>query len=115
MTLGQSLAITAQDGRQVGKLRQPPTEGLVNSYLPGSVRDVVVTANDVGDLHERIVDGNHVVVDRDAGRTNQNKVTHGLACKLDVTAHDVVEAQGRVGHRQTHSEALACGGSGFRF
>ena len=37
MTLGQPLAIAAQDGRKVGKLRQLPAEGLINGDLPGRV------------------------------------------------------------------------------
>ena len=69
----------------------------------------------MSDLHERIVDGDDVVVDRHAGRADEDKVTHRIACKLHVAAHDVVETQRRVGHRQTHGEALVRGGPGFGF
>ncbi len=71
---------------------------------------MVVAADDVGDLHQRVVDGDHVVVDRDAtkaganlenreaaraahGRADQDGVRDRLGGKLDLAADQIVEAQ----------------------
>jgi hypothetical protein len=62
---------------------------------------VVVAADDVGDFHERVVDGDHVVIDGDAGGdaaggADEDRVADGVGCKLDGTADQVVEAEGVV-------------------
>jgi hypothetical protein len=66
VALGEALAVRAEDGGEMGKLRHRPAEGLVDGHLLGSVGDVVVAADDVGDAHEGVVDGDHVVIDRNA-------------------------------------------------
>src|SRR5579863_2513658 len=55
MAFGKALPVAAQDGREMRKLRRGPTECLINSHLPGSVRNVIVAADDMSDMHERIV------------------------------------------------------------
>jgi hypothetical protein len=66
MALGEALAVRAEDGGKMSKLRNRPTEGFVDGYLLGSVGDVVIAADDVSDAHKGVVDGDHVVIDRNA-------------------------------------------------
>ena len=100
------------------ELRHRPAEGLVNRHLLGRVGEVVVTADDVGDAHQRIVHRDHVVVDRNPGRnatcatrsrTNKDGITDRLGGKLDLAAHHVVKAQRVVFNLQPDGEGLACG------
>ena len=63
--------------------------------------------------HERVVDGDHVVVDGDAGRSDKDKVTHCFTGELHIAAHDVVEAQRHIRHcaaapRKAHLQRPAC-------
>ena len=126
MALGEPLAVGPQNRRKVSKLRHRPAEGLVNCHLLGGVRDVVVATDNVGDLHQRVVDGDHVVVYRDApkagaspgngqaarsthGRTDQNGVRDRLGGKLDLAAHQIVKAERVVLDAQPDGEGLACG------
>ena len=39
-----------------------------------------------------IVDGDHVVIDRDARSANQDEIADRFTQELDVAAHDVVES-----------------------
>jgi len=68
VALGKTLAVCAENRGEVRELGQGPAEGLVDGDLLGSVGDVVVATDDVGDLHEGVVDGDHVVVNGDAAR-----------------------------------------------
>ena len=81
----------------------------------GVFRYVIVASNHVRDAHERVVDGDHVVVHRDAGRTDEDKIAYSLAGKLYLAADDVVEAQRRIGHSQPHGERLARSRPGHSF
>src|ERR1035441_9965673 len=87
VALGEALAVGAEDGGEVGKFGNGPAEGLVDGDLFGGVGDVVVSADDVGDAHEGVVDCDDVVIDRDAvrdparpaaGGTDQNRVADGV-------------------------------------
>ncbi len=62
------------------------------------------------DPHEGIVDGDHVVVNRDAGGADQDKVADRFAGKLHIAAHNVVEAQRGVGNSQPHGKGFTRSG-----
>jgi len=109
----------------VGELRHRPAEGLVDGHLLGGVGDVIVAADDVGDVHEGVVDGDHVVVDRDSGgnsacsprcRADQNGVADRVGGELDRAADQIVEAERVVLNAEAHGERLSGGdvaGDGF--
>ena len=67
MALGEPLAVRAKDGREMRELRHRPAQRFVQRDLLGSVRKMIVAADHVRDLHQRVVDDDHVVVDRHAG------------------------------------------------
>ena len=97
------------------ELRYRPAEGLVDGHLLGCVRDMIVTADDVRDAHQRVVDGNDVVVDRNSlrcaadGGADEDGVADCLRCKLDFAADEVVESQGMVFDFETHGVGLVGG------
>ena len=63
----------------------------------------------------RIVDGNHVVVDRHSRGPDQNRIAHRVACKLDVAANNVVEAKRLIGNGEAYGERLTGRCPRFRF
>jgi hypothetical protein len=75
---------------------------------------VVVTTDDVGDLHECVVDGDYVVVDRDARgepshRADENWVADRIGGELDRAADQVVETEGVVFNFESNRKRLAVG------
>src|SRR5580704_14872340 len=114
MPFGQALAVWAKDGGQVCELRDRPAECLIDSYLFGGVGDVIVAADDVSDAHESVIDGDDVVINRDAGRdatgtADQHRVADCVCCKLYWPANNIVEAEGMVFYFQADGELLAFG------
>ena len=114
VTLGEALAVRAEDGGEVGELRDGPAKGLVDGYLLWGVGDVIVAADDVGDGHEGVVDGDHVVVDGNAGgdaagAAHQDGVADGVGGELDRAADQIVEAEWMVFDSEANSVGLALG------
>ncbi len=74
---------------------------------------MVVAADDVGDAHERVVDGDHVVVDRNAvprlplAERTQDRVADRFGGELDRAVDEVVEAQRMVFDFEADGEGLA--------
>ena len=64
MTLGELLSVVTEDHRQVRVLRHLGAERLEDIDLARGVVDVVVAADDVGDLHVPVIDDDAEVVGR---------------------------------------------------
>src|SRR5271157_2531000 len=107
MTLRQPLAIFAENGGQMCKLRHRPTQRLVKCHLLWRVGEVVVATNHVRDVHERIVHDDHVVVNRHARGAHNDGIAHHLVRKLDWAVDDVVEPNGMLGDTQANRGGLA--------
>src|ERR1700678_500874 len=122
MALGEALAIGAENRGQMGELGNRPAEGFIDGDLLGGVGDVVVAANDVGDAHQGVVNGDDVVVDRDAaafdfgntcsaagGAADQDRIADRVGGELDRAADDVVKAEGVVFNAEANGVGLAVG------
>ena len=83
MALGELLAVGAQDHGDVGERGHGRAEGLVDHDLTRGVGQVVVAADDMGDLHHGVVDDGREVV---RGRV------------IGAEDHKVVELLGVEGH-----------------
>mmetsp|Transcript_4545 Transcript_4545/g.10933 ORF Transcript_4545/g.10933 Transcript_4545/m.10933 type:complete len:403 (+) Transcript_4545:1541-2749(+) len=77
MTLGELLLVFAQDQRAMRISGTRGTKSIKNKALPQGVGKMLLGANDSGDAHAGIIDGDTEVVDRNAGRTEEDKVTDG--------------------------------------
>ncbi len=75
---------------------------------------MIVAANDVGDIHQRVIDHDHVVVDRNATGAQDDGIADHLAGELDHAVHDVVEANRMFGNAQANRRSLAAGSSPLR-
>ena len=81
MALGELFAVGAQNHGDVGERRHGRTEGLVNHDLTRGVGQVVVAADDVGDLHHGVVDDGREVVRGRAVGAEDDKVVELLGVK----------------------------------
>ena len=62
------------------------------------VREVVLAADDVGDLHRLVIDDDHEVVERHPVVADDDEVTEQRVVELDLATDEVVEAD-RLGLR----------------
>src|SRR5271157_668250 len=115
MTLRQPLAIFAENGGQMCKLRHRPTQRLVKCHLLWRVREVVVATNHVRDLHQLVVHDDHVVVNRHACGAHDDGIAHHLVRKLDWAVDDVVEPNGMLGNTQSNCSTLAIRSAALAF
>ena len=52
---------------------------------------MIIAANHMGDVHQRIIDRDHVVIYRHARRTNQDRIRDRIGGELHRAANDVME------------------------
>src|ERR1700722_2868883 len=75
---------------------------------------MVVAADNVRDAHQGVVDGDHVVVNRDTGRNSaggadEDRIADGGGGELDRPAGGVVKAQGMVLNAEPDGKMFAGG------
>ena len=61
---------------------------------------MIVAADHVRDLHQRIVNHHHVVVDRHPVRTQDDGIADYFVREFDIAMHDVMKADGMLGNSQ---------------
>jgi hypothetical protein len=91
MPFRQRRVIGAHDEREVRKGRRRPAERLVQQHLSRGIGDVILAADHVRDLHQRIVDHDGKVVGRYAIGPQQHGIADDLRMKSHFAADDVVE------------------------
>ena len=90
VALRQPAAVGAEDHRDMREPRRRPAERGVQQQLSRRVRDVVVAADHVGDLHQVIVDDAREVVGRQPIRAQHDEVVEHLVLERDAAAYDVL-------------------------
>ena len=105
--LGEPFAVAAQNRRKVRKLRHGPAQGLIQRHLLGRIRKMIVAADHVRDLHQRVINHHHVVVDRHPVRTQDDGIAHHFVRELHVAMHDVVKTDGVLGNPQPDGAGLS--------
>ena len=96
------------------ELRHRPAQRLVKRDLLRRVGEMIVAANDVRDLHQRVVDHHHVVVNRNAAGAQDDGIADHFVGELDHAAHDVVKANGVLGNAQANGRSFAAGAAALR-
>ena len=91
MALAHLLLVGAEDERYVGELRSFEAQGLVDDQLARRVGQVFFRADDVGDVHEGIVEDDAVVIDRDAIGFDDDEVADVVGIEGHVAADEVVQ------------------------
>src|SRR4030095_7185180 len=66
-------------------------ERLVKQQLPRSIRDVILPAHDVCDLHERIVDHHGEIVGWCSIGPEDDRISNNVGVEPDVTSNDIVK------------------------
>ena len=113
LALAHLRAVRVEDERQVREARHVVAERSEQQDVLGRVREVVLAADDVGDLHRRVVDDDREVVQRRAVGADDHEVAAEVAdVELDVAAHDVVEADHALADAEAERAAPALGLAG---
>ncbi len=109
VTLGELLAVGAQDHGDVSKRGHGRAEGLVDHDLTRGVRQVVIAADDMGDFHHGVVDDGREVVRGRAIGAEDDKVVELLGVEGDLAVDGVVDddVAAVLGHLNTQDVGLA--------
>ncbi len=91
MALGQALTVGAQDHRDMGIGWRGYTDRPQQIDLPGSIIDVIVAANDMGDAHVRIVDHHREVIGGRSVGTGDDEIVELGVVESDGPAHQILE------------------------
>src|SRR5690348_9145367 len=67
---------------------------------------MVVATYDMRDLHVGVVDDHHVVVNRNAGRPNDDRIAYDFVRELDGATNDVVETNRALGNLEANGAGL---------
>src|SRR5439155_3208725 len=89
--LRESLLVRSQDQREVAERRRLRAERSIEKDLLGSVRKMVVSADDMGDPHVNVVADDREVIGGRAVRAEENEVLDLLVLEGRDTVHVVVE------------------------
>ena len=93
MTLAQPLLVRPENQRHVRELRHLGAERAIQQDLLRRVRDVIVAAHHVRDLHLHIVGHDGEVIGRMAVRSQDDEVFDVRAVELDRAVDEIVEAR----------------------
>jgi hypothetical protein len=84
--------LESHDHCQVGEPGRFEAERPVGQDLAGSVGDMVLAPDDVGDAHEVVVDNHGVVISRKAVGSHQDRISDELQVEGHRASNKVVEA-----------------------
>ena len=109
MALGELLTVGAQDHGDVGERGHGRAEGLVDHDLARGVGQVVVAADDMGDLHHGVVDDGREVVRGRAIGAEDDKVVELLGVEGHLAVNSVVDddVAAVLGHLDAQDVGLA--------
>ena len=108
LALGELGAVGGEDQRHVRVcLRTVITKRVDQHQLVGRVGEVLLTSDDVGDLHHRIVDRACELVDRIAVRFHDDEVADQVGVELHLAADHVRESDLTPWHLESHGEHAA--------
>ena len=106
MTFAQPGVIGTENRGHVREFRQRVLERFVNQDLLRRVGKMIVSANDMRDFHERIVDHHRIVICRPAIRPEKNRIADDVARKLHGAMNDVVKPNRPFTHFETYNRRL---------
>jgi len=74
MTFAQWRAIRAEDEGMMGKGRRFPAESLVEEDLTGGIGKMIISSNDMGDVHPIVIDDAGEIVGCHSVRPDNDKI-----------------------------------------
>ena len=84
-------AVGTVDQRHMGVDRRVPPERLEDLRLPRRVGEMVVAANDVGDVHVVVVDDDRKIVGRGSVAAQDHEIVEFLIAKDDTSLHAILD------------------------
>src|SRR6185437_9078091 len=107
-SLTQLRSIHGQENRKVSEPRRLPAQEVVQQNVLRGAADPLVATQDVGDLHQVVVDHVRQVIRRPAVGLEQYLIVDQLVLEGDLATKDVVKRRlSGFWHRQTHDTRLA--------
>src|SRR6188474_268213 len=91
MALGELGPILPEDERYVRETRHGPSHGAIDEDLAMCIRQMLLGANDVADLHIVVVDDHAEVVRRQTVGAHDNEVAEGLLSPGHLSADLIVD------------------------
>jgi len=76
----------------MSKNRWLPAESLVKKKLAGGVGNMVFSADDVGYLHQSIINNHRKIIGRHTIRSDNDRVANKLEVKLHLSPHQIIES-----------------------
>ena len=108
MALRQRRVIGAEHEREMREARRPEAERPIEQDLARRVRDVILAADHVRHLHQRIVDHDREVVLRAAVGADDDRIADDVGVEGHVAADEILERHVDVlGHAEADDGALA--------
>ncbi len=89
MTLAQARLVRSQNHRDMGEFRHIKTQCLIHQNLARRIVDMVVTADDMRDVHERVIDDNGKVVSGIAVAAFDDQIIQLIIIKADIAFNEV--------------------------
>ena len=107
MAFRKALAVRPQNSGKMRKLRHRQAQSFVQGHLLGCVGKMVIAAYDMGDLHLRIINHHHVVVNRHSVGAHDDRIADRFTGELHVAMNNVMELNGVLGNLQADGGRLA--------
>ena len=92
----------------MSKLRHRPVQRFIQSNLLGRIGEMIVAANYMRDLHQRVVNHDHVVVHRHPRRSQDDRVAHHFIRKFDLAVNNIVKANRPFRNVKTNRARITC-------
>ena len=113
-SLGKLLVIGIGNQRAVNVLRNLPAKGLIQTIVLRTGGNIFVSANDMRDSHQMIIDHVCEIIGREAVRLDEDHVIELAVVYRDVSVKLIVEGRGALsGIVLTNDKRLSCRKIGF--
>ena len=87
MAFGQFLSVFSENQRDVSINGQGPIHRIVNQHLSRGIVQMIVTANNMGDAHIKIIDHNRQHINRCPVRAQQDHIIQLIVADCDIALH----------------------------
>ena len=114
LALGHLGAVRVEDQGQVCEDRRLRPKRPEEQDVLGRVGEVVLTADDVGDIHGHVIDHDHEVIQRRAVRASDDEIAAQLGgVDADVPSDQVVELDDTLAHAEADDRLATFGAPGL--
>src|SRR5258708_38415655 len=107
MPLGKGGPVLSQDKGNMGESGRSQSQSLIDHELFGGVGKVVVSPNDMGNSHQRVIHRSDKIISRFPTAADQDKIVDFRMFHRNLSPDDVVEGSGAFLDFQPDGKSLA--------